>query len=443
MNDIFISYVSEDRPRAERLAEAFQARGWSVWWDPAGQMPSEIRQAKEDAKCEVLLFSELSIEEWALNDARYARKHGVVFFLALLDEVEVPLTFRALRTVSLVGWQGGEPHAGFDQLVDEIARILGTPRVEKAPEKPGRHSTTVQAGAQTGEERRRRSHWRTWIRRGVRIVVFATGLVILVLGAWALARRGLDELNASATVTRVSSLCEVVPGFGPEMIVLEGGPFQMRDDAGSASTAQQPVRTVTVKPFAIGTCEVTFEDYDQFAQATKRTLPADLGWGRGRRPVINVSWDDAKAYAAWLSQQTGKAYRLPTEAEWEYAARSGGKPDVWAGTSDAKQLPDYAVYNTNRTEPVGGKKPNGLGLNDMSGNVWEWVEDCWHDNYEGAPTDGSAWEDTSKGDCGQRVLRGGSWFTDPVDLRASFRFRVNPDTRNILLGFRLVQDMNE
>ena len=172
---------------------------------------------------------------------------------------------------------------------------------------------------------------------------------------------------------------------------------------------EKPVHEVRIKPFAIGEFEVTFEEYDRYAIAQGRPLPGDEGWGRGRRPVINVSWYDAVAYAKWLSQQTGKPYRLPTEAEWEYAARSGGQAKVWAGTSDQAQLKEYAVYGTDRTEPVGGKKPNGLGLYDMSGNVFEWVEDCWHENYQGASADGSAWLRVNDSDCGRRVIRGGSW----------------------------------
>jgi formylglycine-generating enzyme required for sulfatase activity len=257
-------------------------------------------------------------------------------------------------------------------------------------------------------------------------------LIILVLGVWILARWGLHELNASETVTRDTSLCEAVPGFGPEMIIVRRGQFLV--EAG---------HTVTVRPFAIGTCEVTFDEYDRFAQATGRALHGDEGWGRGRRPVIQVAWEDAKAYAKWLSQQTGKRYRLPTEAEWEYAARSGGKEEIWAGTSKESELKDYAVYERHRTEPVGSKQPNGLGLHDMSGNVWEWVEDCWHKDYEGAPADGSAWLLTGGGDCGRRVVRGGSWLGFPVYLRASTRDGARAGARVNYLGFRLVQDMNE
>jgi formylglycine-generating enzyme required for sulfatase activity len=451
MSDIFLSYASEDRSRAERLAEALQARGWSVWWNWGWSIPVAfsrvVEQALKDAKCMVVLWSRHSlVNDWLLTKAAEAQRRGVLISVRLDNLVVVPQEFGRLQIVSLVEWQSGEPHAGFDRLVDEIARVLGAQRSEKAPEKPGRQSTTVRAEAPTGEERGRGPQWRSWIGRGVRIVAFATGLTILVLGAWALARWGLDELTASATVTRDSSLCEAVPGFGPEMIHVEGATFQMGAAAGSADSVQQPAHTVTVKPFAVGTCEVTFEEYDRFAQATKRSLPEDYGWGRGRRPVMNLSWQDARDYAAWLSKETGKRYRLPTEAEWEYAARSRGKKEVWAGTSDEKQLTEYGVYYVNspsRTQPVGSKKPNGLGLYDLSGNVWEWVEDCWHENYQGASTDGSARRQPDGGDCGARVIRGGSWLNAPEDLRASARDRGPADSRSGGIGFRLVQDVTE
>lgn len=236
---------------------------------------------------------------------------------------------------------------------------------------------------------------------------------------------------------RVATSTPSIPS--PQMIRISPGSFMM---GGSGKYDGTPIHEVQfATPFAIARYETTFDEYDRFARATGRPLPKDEGWGRGSRPVINVSWDDAKAYAQWLSQQTGKRYRLPTEAEWEYAARSGGQDQTWAGTSDQGQLKDYAVYESNRTAPVGSKQPNGLGLYDMSGNVWEWVEDCWHEDYTGHPTDGSAWLAANGSDCGDRVLRGGSWRGKPGNLRASYRNRYTADDRFYSLGFRLVQDL--
>jgi formylglycine-generating enzyme required for sulfatase activity len=223
-----------------------------------------------------------------------------------------------------------------------------------------------------------------------------------------------------------------------QMIRISPGSFRM----GGSEKDEMPIHTVKfTKPFAMARYETTFDEYDRFAQATGRPLPIDEGWGRGSRPVINVSWDDAKAYAKWLSQQTGKRYRLPSEAEWEYAARSGGQDQTWAGTSDESQLKDYAVYGAKGTELVGSKQPNRLGLYDMSGNVWEWAEDCWHEDYTGHPTDSSAWLATNGGDCGLRVIRGGSWGSGLENLRVSARSRHDTVNRNLDLGFRLVQDI--
>lgn len=225
----------------------------------------------------------------------------------------------------------------------------------------------------------------------------------------------------------------------PHMIRVPPGSFMMGGSGKYDGTPTHEVQFTT--PFAIAAYETTFDEYDRFAQATGRPLPEDKGWGRESRPVINVGWDDAKAYAQWLSRQTGKRYRLPTEAEWEYAARSGGQDQTWAGTSDESQLKDYAVYGAKRTEPVGKKQPNGLGLYDTSGNVWEWVEDCWHEDYTGALSDGSAWLETNGGKCGPRVIRGSSWSDTPVLVRASNRNWNGADGRYNNLGFRLAQDL--
>jgi hypothetical protein len=199
------------------------------------------------------------------------------------------------------------------------------------------------------------------------------------------------------------------------------------------------LRTVTfIKPF-IGRYEVTFEEYDRFVQATGRRLPDDGGWGRGKQAVIKVSWKDAVAYAEWLSRETGERYRLPTEAEWEYAARAGAESRYWWGDDIRQGAKVWANcdgcgsgWGDKQTAPVGSFEPNAYGLYDTAGNVWEWVQDCWHENYVGAPEDGSAWEER---DCGLRVLRGGSWFYRPRWLRSATRSRGNPQTGFYSCGF--------
>jgi formylglycine-generating enzyme required for sulfatase activity len=229
---------------------------------------------------------------------------------------------------------------------------------------------------------------------------------------------------------------------GPDMIVIPAGTFQMGDVHGIGAYDEKPVHAVHIRnSFALGRYQVRFDEYDNYAKLTRRELPEDEGWGRARRPVINVSWDEAVEYTKWLCAQTGRRYRLPTEAEWEYAARSGGKVEIWAGTSDEKLIADYVVTGTSRTFPVGNKKPNGFGLYDMSGNVWEWIEDCWHENYDGAPKDGSAWVEAGFDEWIRRVLRGGSWCDSLVYLRSSFRVRGSADFCNFNVGFRVAQDL--
>jgi formylglycine-generating enzyme required for sulfatase activity len=231
----------------------------------------------------------------------------------------------------------------------------------------------------------------------------------IMVAKFLLARVGLDVLS-------------------PAMQKIPAAKFEMGDIPANGRGEKHRLQVSIERPFAIGPYEVTFKEYDLFAAVTGKELPNDAGWGRGRRPVINVSWEDAKEYAQWLTEATGKRYRLPSEAEWEYAARSGGLDQIWAGTSDVSQLENYAVYDANRTAPVGTKKHNGLGLYDMSGNVWEWVQDCYL-------------IEVGEDKCGQRVIRGGSWNLIPEFLRASNRTRNFADDRSYILGFRLAQDL--
>ncbi len=244
-----------------------------------------------------------------------------------------------------------------------------------------------------------------------------------------------------------------VMGFGSsalagsiEMVVIPAGTFQMGNIQGGHAKREQPVHEVRiVKPFAIGRYEVTFEEYDSFAKATGRKLPDNRGWGRGRQPVINVSWHDAAAYAKWLSAQTAKRYRLPTEAEWEYAARGGTETRYWWGNDmvqgKANCIECGSQWDHKQTAPVGSFQPNPFGLHDTVGNVMEWVQDCRHENYKGAPADGSAWGKEDGGNCGLRMVRGSSWrYFSGGGWLSSFRIGVYTGAQHSYLGFRLAQD---
>lgn len=226
----------------------------------------------------------------------------------------------------------------------------------------------------------------------------------------------------------------------PEMVVIPAGSFRMGCLSGDCYDNERPVHSVRIASFELSKYEVTFEEYDAFTDATGRERAEDEGWGRGRRPVINVSWEDAVAYTQWLSSQTGERYRLPSEAEWEYAARAGSTTQYsWGddiGVNRANCSGCGSQWDNRQTAPVGSFSANRWGLHNMHGNVRERVQDCWNDNYQGAPTDGSAWE---SGKCNRRVLRGGSWISEPWYLRSASRGWNTADYRSIFSGFRVIR----
>lgn len=245
----------------------------------------------------------------------------------------------------------------------------------------------------------------------------------------------------------------------PAMVVVPAGKFTMGSPPTELGRAYDEgiVRTVTiVKPFAVGKFEITFDDWDECVREKQCVAVADPGWGRGRRPVINVSWVQAVRYTKWLSQKTGKKYRLLTEAEWEYTARAGAEASPLFGIAPDRVCEYANLYDITAKEkhdlgwgnlpcddgyvesaPVGSFKPNGFGLHDMLGNVWEWTEDCLNSSWFGAPVDGSAWE---RGDCTQRAYRGGSWIDhEPRYLRSIHRYRFFGARYNDL-GFRVARE---
>jgi formylglycine-generating enzyme required for sulfatase activity len=226
----------------------------------------------------------------------------------------------------------------------------------------------------------------------------------------------------------------------PELVVVPPGDFVM----GSNDTPyEKPEHAISIrKPFAIGRREVTFAEWDQCADAGAcKHRPDDHGWGRGDRPVVNVSWDDSKLFVAWLSQKAGQRYRLPSEAEWEYAARAGTKTPFWWGKdvgAGHAQCDTCGSPTTKQIVATGSFRPNGFGLYDTSGNAAEWVEDCWNDTYKNAPKDALPW---TAGDCRLRVLRGGNFLSKATEVRSASRFRYDVDVRYYANGFRVLRDL--
>lgn len=301
-----------------------------------------------------------------------------------------------------------------------------------------------------------------------------------------LPRGGLNAKEQAVTKQLAQTCYATDAKLAPAMVAIRPGRFSIGspENEKNRQSDEGPQHVVTIpNPFAISRCEITVGQFKQFVQETNhRTTVEENGKGcfvwnvdqktfeqqpernwknpgfaqTDAHPVVCVSWDDAQAYVKWLSHRTGAVYRLPTEAEWEYVARAGTKTARYY--QDDKQC-DYAngagqetksiassdwtlaecsdghVY----TAPVASFGENQFGLFDLLGNVWEWVEDCWHENYQGAPTDGSAWKEANDGDCGRRVVQGGSWDVNPQGLRSADRDRVITVGADVGLGFRIAK----
>lgn len=230
-------------------------------------------------------------------------------------------------------------------------------------------------------------------------------------------------------------------GKAPSMIQVPAGNFRMGSPS-AISRDEAPKHTVEIKSFAISTHEITFAEYEIFAKANKKPIPQSNGWNKAKHPVIEVSWNNAFEYSQWLGAQTGKKYRLPTESEWEYAARGGTLSKFWwgktQGTANAMCFNCETDLNQNKPSKIGIFKANPFGLYDVHGNVFEWVHDCYHKNYNNAPTDGSNWEG---GDCSVRVARGGAFRSPASSMRSSNREKFPSNKGQYHLGIRLARDI--
>ena len=253
----------------------------------------------------------------------------------------------------------------------------------------------------------------------------------------------------------------------PQMVYIPAGSFRMGDISGGGKDREKPVHRVSVKAFLMSTTEVTVGQFRTFVKASSYKTEAEQGdgcyvyengsWDKlskanwrnpgfkqsANEPVVCVSWNDAQRYVDWLNKETGEQYRLPSEAEWEYAARAGSETKYSWGNSIGNNKANCdgcgSRWDDSKTAPVASFAANAFGLYDMHGNVWEWTQDCWNGSYKGAPSDGTAW---LSGDCGRRVLRGGSWVSNPNNLLSAYRFRDVADSRSFNYGFRLARTLD-
>ncbi len=460
MAEVFISYKSERRPAARHLARILELNGFSVWYDygllPGEDFENRLMAEIAEAKVVVALWCEMSVgSPWVLKEATEAKRSGKLL-PTWIQRAPPPGDFARDDIVDLTAWDGAPRSHALDRLLLDIGRRLGrppTPRFEglvdldetwRAFGAPSLAAFALSAAPEARAEapavdvkpKPAAQPRRPAPSRFEPLSVFR------------------DALRKPVKIGGVFGLGGREVATGPEMIVIPEGEFMM------GSPENEPERTAWEGPqhpvrigarFGLGKYAVTFDEYDAYCAASGAEKPGDAGWGRGRRPVVNVSWEDAQGYCRWLSEETGAAYRLPSEAEWEYACRAGTTTPFWWGreiTPDRANYDGREVYAgggskgvfRGKTEPVDAFEANPFGLYQMHGNVWEWCEDAWNGSYQGAPDDGSVW---AIGDKSPAVLRGGSWGDVPYGLRSAYRGRSPRDARGNDIGFRLARTLVE
>lgn len=407
MADVFISYKKEDAPLARRVIGAIEAVGFTTWWDdriaPAEHWDETIEREIAAARAVVVLWTKASVKsQWVRSEAQFGLDQKKLLPL-LLEECSPPLAFVLVQAINLARWDGDIEHKSWRRVTAYLHDIA---------------KGAARSGAEAPAAAAPRADWRGAFGTHV------NGEPILL---------GDTVTTAAPTGTVFKDGADL-----PLMCVIGAGGFNMGSPRGAPDSRENeyPQRRVDVSKFALGVYPVTFEEWDAARRdGAVAHAPRDEGWGRGRMPVMNVSWNDAQQFTRWLSNRAGVRYRLSSEAEWEYACRSGSDEAFsFAGALS----PERAVYKLKRPAPVGSFPANAFGLYDMHGNVREWVEDSWHDNYVDAPRDGIPW---TSGHSAMHVVRGGSWQDEPWFLRSAGRGRASAPERCSFIGFRVARDI--
>jgi formylglycine-generating enzyme required for sulfatase activity len=396
--------------KAEMIIEALKQYGYLVWVDKNNINPGKnydlaIEKALDNAKCVVVLWSRKSVvSDWVKDEADKGKKKEILVPV-LIDEVGIPMGFGRIQTASLVDWKGTLPNPEFDKILNAVANYVGRqPKPE--PEKP---MVDIIKEKSTYKK--------------LPIVVVLGILVFLFVHYYP-----PDPIIHPPNITNK---------FGMEFVLISAKEFEMGPPLNyEGGESEGSIRIVNLtKDFYMGKTEVTQKQWRKVMGTNSTSIfqGDDL-------PVENVSWDEVQIFIDRLNENDRPYnYRLPSEAEWEYAARAGNKTYYSFGDDESK-LGDYAWYidNSDGTHAVNTSKPNPWGLYDMHGNVWEWVQDIYHISYNGAPPDGRAWEE----DGFERVARGGAWNSSAMYLRSTSRGNGDPSYfKDSALGFRILRDL--
>lgn len=470
--DAFISHSSLDKAAAQAACAALEAAGIDCWIAPRDITPgtdwsAAIVHALDHCRVFVLIFSKNANKSPQIRrEIQRAAGRGVSIVPVRIENIEP--TEGIAYFMEAVHWLDAcsPPLAQhLPHLVDAVqANMSATPAPlarpaipveelgsEDAPLSASSDAPGIGPGA-AGMPGMLRDEApvaaKSAVGRWIAILGSAAALIVLVIGAaiWFMATPAVVPHVPAGGIVSITDCGEC-----PELVVIPTGSFTMGspESEPQRNSDEGPQRQITIsKAFAVGRYTVTFDQWDLcVAEKACNGPPDDAGWGRGRQPVINVSWDDAHGFTEWLSKKTGKAYRLLTEAEREYVARAGTTTPFWWGSRITTKQANFNGTFTytgeekgiqrDRTLPVDAFDANPWGLYQVAGNIWEWVEDCYHDSYDGAPTNGSAW---LTGDCSRRSLRGGSWGSQPRNLRSAARYKGLTDLRDRYYGFRVARE---
>ncbi|OQX13171.1 MAG: hypothetical protein BWK73_12960 [Thiothrix lacustris] len=440
MYDIFLSYSTQDRERLMPLVSALEQQGWSVFWDHrsipvGGDWHDMIGDAIRECRCVIVAWSTHSVDsKWVREEALEGRARSVLFPI-LLDDIPQPFGFKIIQSANFTRWNQRADHPEFLKLDTEIRRVLvhQLPPQQSTVAEPSPQRLPISTPPQI-------SYKRLW-GSGLAAIAVAVAAVLMV-------KQPPTALTPQPIVPQTPTVAVTTPpkptippllkqfAFEPDMLPISGGTFLMgcasaRDEVeGGCFADEKPAREVTVADFKAGKYEITVGQYLACVKAgachPPKPAPAYLGLGETvsdeNYPIVGVSWDNAQQYTHWLSKETGKHYRLLTEAEWEYAARAGTETAYpWGNgliAGQANCTRDFCRDTFAHAAPVGSFTANPFGLQDMHGNVWEWVQD-----------------NTDKGK--QRVVRGGSWANRPGALRSAARHQHPPQHQHYLVGFRV------